>query len=285
MKNYLYLITGSFVFAISVAWVASPAGLVSGGVSGVGIVIKEITKVFPIALTSFILNVPLFIISFFQRGFSFIAKSLTAFLSLTVLLFFAELVPSPFSFGEDALAAALVFGVMSGVGLGLVLRSGATSGGTDMLAAIIKAKKPHVKMSQLILLIDVAVILMGIFIFGLLKGIYATLALIIATKVMDGVVNGFSTSKAVFILSGKDKEISSFIMKSLERGVTGMEARGLYTDSEKTLLFSVVSRGELVRLRKTVGEIDPDAFVFVTDAVEVLGNGFGNLVPNKNFLG
>ncbi len=285
MKNYLYLILGSFLFSVSVAWVASPTGLVSGGVSGVGIVIKEITGVIPIALTSFALNVPLFIISFFQRGFRFIAKSLFAFLLLTVLLAVFESIPSPFFFGDDFLAAALVFGVLSGVGLGLVLRSGATSGGTDMLAAIIKRKKPHLKMSQIILAVDVAVILMGIFLFGLRKGIYASFALVIATKVMDGVVNGFSTSKAVFILSKKDKDISRFIMDTLERGVTGIEARGLFTNSEKTLLFSVVSRSELVKIRKTVGEIDPDAFVFVTDAVEVLGNGFGNLVPNKDFLG
>ena len=252
MKNYLYLFCGTFLFSISVAWVASPAGLVSGGVSGVGIVVKEITGVIPIALTSFVLNVPLFIISFFQRGFRFIAKSLTAFLLLTVFLAVFESLSSPFSFGTDLFAPALLFGVMSGVGLGLVLRSGATSGGTDMLAAIIKRKNPHIKMSHIILVVDVAIILLGIFLFGVLRGIYATLALVIATKVMDGVVNGFSTSKAVFIMSEKDKEISRFIMDSLERGVTGIEARGLFTDSEKTLLFSIVSRGELVTLRKTV---------------------------------
>ncbi len=285
MKNYLYLISGALLFSVSVAWVASPAGLVSGGVSGIGIVIKEITGVVPIALTSFVLNVPLFLISFFQRGFRFIAKSLFAFLLLTVLLAVFEAMPSPFSFGEDFLAAALVFGALSGVGLGFVLRAGATSGGTDMLAAIIKKKNPHLKMSQIILGVDVAVILLGIFLFGVRKGIYATLALIVATKIIDGVVNGFSTSKAVFILSDKDAEISRFIMDTLERGVTGIDARGLFTGSSKTLLFSVVSRGELAKIRKTVGEIDTDAFIFVTDAVEVLGKGFGNLVPSKDFLG
>ncbi|MBQ5747042.1 MAG: YitT family protein, partial [Clostridia bacterium] len=129
----MYLISGALLFSVSVAWVASPAGLVSGGVSGIGIVIKEITGVVPIALTSFVLNVPLFLISFFQRGFRFIAKSLFAFLLLTVLLAVFEAIPTPFSFGEDLLAAALVFGALSGVGLGFVLRAGATSGGTDML--------------------------------------------------------------------------------------------------------------------------------------------------------
>lgn len=281
MKNYLYILIGTFIFAFSIVWIASPLELVSGGVSGIGIVIKEITGVIPIALTSFILNVPLFVICFLQRGARFIAKSLFAFLSLTVFLGLFEAIRLPL-LSTDLLSGSLLYGVLAGVGLGLVLRSGATSGGSDMLATIIKKKNPHLKISILILIIDVVIIFVGVFLFGITKGVYATLSLFASVKVIEAVINGVNTSKAVFVVTLKPREISQRIMKELERGVTELDATGLYTGSRVKLLFSVVSSRELSRLREIVYESDGKAFVTVSDARQVLGQGFENLLPSKD---
>ena len=279
MKNYLYILLGSFIFALSVAWIASPLGLVSGGVSGIGIVIKEITGSIPIALTSFVLNVPLFSISFIERGARFIAKSLFAFLSLTFFLGLFELAPSPFTSG-DLFALSLVYGVLAGFGLGLVLRAGATSGGTDMLAAIIKRKRKHLKISVIILVIDVVIIFMGVFLFGVTKGVYAVLSLVVSVKVIDVVISGVKTCKEVFIITQEDKKISQRVMTELERGITRIEGTGLYTGSNVKILFSVVSSRELTKLREIVYESDFKAFVTVSDAGQVLGQGFENLFPS-----
>ena len=283
MKNYLYIILGSFIFSLSVAWIASPLGLVSGGVSGIGIVVKEITGVIPVAVTSFVLNVPLFVISFIERGARFIAKSLFAFLSLTLFLGLLESIESPFTSG-DLFALSLVYGVLAGVGLGLVLRSGATSGGTDMLAAIIKRKKPHIKISLIILIIDIVIIFVGVFIFGITKGVYATISLVVSVKVIDIVISGISTSKAVFIITTKSECISQRVIKEIERGVTEIEGTGLYSGNTVKILFSVVSSRELSKLREIVGESDSNAFVTVSDAKEVLGLGFENLLKSDEKL-
>lgn len=284
MKNTFFIVSGSAIFAMSVAFWASPAGLVSGGVSGIGIVVKEITGVIPIALTSFLLNIPLFVIGFFQRGIRFLYKSLFAFLSLTLFLGVFESLPLPFDAGEELLVSTLVYGVLSGLGIGLVLRSGATTGGTDMLASIIKKKKPHLRISFLIVIIDVAIILSGVFIFGFAKGVYATLGLFVASKVMDAVVSGGKISKSAMVLSPEYEKISERIIKELGRGVTLIEGRGQYTGEKRRLLLSVMSVSELSRLYEIVYECDKEAFITVTDAREVLGEGFGSLSKQRNSL-
>ena len=249
-----------------------------------GIVVKEVTGIIPIALTSFILNLPLFIISFLQRGWRFVSKSLSAFLCLTVFLWILEAVKPPFDLGGDLLVGAFLYGALAGVGLGLVLRAGATSGGTDMLASIIKRKRPHLKISFLILVIDVLVIAMGVFLFGITRGVYATLSLAVSVKVIDMTLSGVSSAKTVFIMSDKSDKIASLVMTELKRGVTGLNARGLYTGREKTLLFSVVSAREISALERMVYNADPDAFMTVNDAKKVLGEGFDSLINDENSL-
>lgn len=282
MKNFFYILSGSLLFSFGVASIASPQGLVSGGVSGIGIILKEISGVFPIALTSLILNIPLFAVSFFERGFKFIAKSFFA-VALTVL--FTGIFESlPFPKINDLPVASLLYGVLVGGGLGLVLKSGATSGGTDMLASIIKRKKPHLKISFIILVIDTAVILAGIFVFGIVHGIYASLSLFISVRVMDAVLLGVKTSKAVFIISKEYSSISRDIIEVVGRGVTEVGIRGGYTGNAGVLLFAVISPRELTSLREIVSRHDKSAFVTVTDAREVLGEGFESLVLSEDAL-
>lgn len=282
MKNFSNILLGSLLFSVGVASVASPHGLVSGGVSGIGIVIKAVSGSVPIALTSLILNVPLFLIGFLQRGLKFISKSLLSFLFLTAFIAICEaLPPIPIN---DLLAASLAYGVLVGIGLGLVLKSGATSGGTDMLASIIKKRRPHLKISSLILIIDALVILSGVFVFGVENGIYASLSLFVSAGVMDWVLGGAKLSKAVFIISKEYSSISRDIIKEVERGVTEVEIKGGYTGEKSVMLFAVVSPRQLSPLREIVTRYDKGAFVTVTDAREVLGEGFESLILSSDTL-
>ncbi|MBE6650793.1 MAG: YitT family protein [Ruminococcaceae bacterium] len=289
MKNRVFeiflSISGGAVFALAVAWIASPAGLVTGGVSGVGIVLKEVTNgALPIFVTSFVLNVPLFIICTLQRGLSFISKSVIAFASVTVFLSLFENIPSPLGLENDILLSSLSYGLISGAGLGLVLRAGATSGGTDMLAAIIKHKSPETSISFLIVLIDIAVIALGVFVFGLRISLYAIAALFISARVIDTVLSGLGVSKAVFIVSDESEEISRHIGTELKRGVSCIDIVGMYTGEKRKMLFAVVSSRELAELRRIVGDCDKKAFVTVSDAKQVLGEGFGDLIGSKESL-
>ncbi len=276
-------VLGGVIFALSVAWIAAPVGLVTGGVSGVGIVLKELFEI-PIFLTGLILNIPLFVVCIVQRGWQFIVKSLIAFVSLTLALSAFEGANSPLDFENDLLMSTVLYGIVSGVGLGLVLQSGATSGGTDMLAAIIKYKKPDVAISELLLTIDVAVIAFGAFVFGLRYSLYAIIAVFISVRVIDIMLSGFGIKKSVFIISDKGNEISSLISSRLKRGVTGISSVGMYTNEKRRMLLTVVSSRELNEVRLIVGECDENAFVTIWDTKQVLGKGFNDINISKGSL-
>ncbi len=281
--EFIALVLGSIIFALAVAWIASPVGLVTGGVSGIGIVIKELTKgAVPIFMTSFVLNIPLFVICTVQRGIKFIAKSSVAFLILTVALSVFESIPSPLDFEGDLILSTLSYGLLSGLGLGMVLRSGATSGGTDMLAAIIKHKRPGISISSLIAVIDAVIIVLGVFVFGLRISLYAIIALIISSRVIDLVLSGFENSKSVFIISDNCEEIARRISAELSRGTTGLDAVGMYTGQKKKMLMAVISSRELSKLRRIVSDCDRSAFVTVSNTHQVLGEGFGELFKSDS---
>lgn len=288
MKNKIFEIlsvaVGGIVFAVAVAWIASPVGLVTGGVTGIGIIIKELTEKIPIFITGIILNVPLFIICTVQRGFRFIIKSTVAFITLTLALSLIERIPTPFNFENDLLLSSISYGILSGIGLGLILRAGATSGGTDMLAAIIKKSRPALPIPRLIAVIDIGIVLTGAFVFGLRISLYATLALFLSAKVMDLTLSGIGSEKSVFIVSKKSREISNRIFAELKRGVTGIEAEGMYTGEKKKMLFLVVSSREIASVRRLVGEIDARAFIAISDAKEVLGEGFDDIFISSDSL-
>ena len=288
MKNKIFEIlsvaVGGIVFAIAVAWIASPVGLVTGGVTGIGIIIKELTEKIPIFITGLVLNIPLFIVCTVQRGFRFIIKSTVAFITLTLALSLVERIPTPFNFENDLLLSSISYGILSGIGLGLILRAGATSGGTDMLAAIIKKSRPALPISRLIAVIDIGIVLTGAFVFGLRISLYATLALFLSAKVMDLTLSGIGSEKSVFIVSGKSREISNRIFAELKRGVTGIEAEGMYTGEKKKMLFLVVSSREIASVRRLVGEIDARAFIAISDAKEVLGEGFDDIFISSDSL-
>lgn len=278
-NEFLMILLGVTILALGINWFTSPLGLVTGGISGITIIVKTLSLKFlgfeiPLWITNFALNAPLFIISIKQRGFGFAKKSLWSVVLLSCALWYTEFLPNIFNVNGDLLLGGVFGAVFIGLGVGIVLRAGATTGGTDMLAAIIRFISPKFPIAKVMLGIDSLIILAGLLVFGSNKAMYAIISVYITSKIITNVLEGVNYAKAVFIMSDKNDVIAQEIMEKIPRGVTGIKATGKYTGAEKEMLFVVVSQKEITRLRDLIREVDEQAFVTIADVREVLGQGF-----------
>ena len=272
----LLIIIGTGLMALAINSCFDQAGLVTGGFSGFAIIIKEWTRGIvkdgiPLWVTNIVLNIPLFLVGIRLKGFGFVKKALLGNIALTLGL---AVLPAWNLSGEDLLLAAVYGGVIQGVGIGLVFLGQGTTGGTDMMAAIIQQSMKQYSIAQIMQIIDGLIVLVGMYVFGMQRALYAIIAVFLVTKVSDGMIEGLKFSKAAFIITSRPEEISEMVIKDMDRGITGIQAKGMYTGEGKLMLFCVVSKKEIVLLKEKVDEIDPDAFVIVADAREVHGEGF-----------
>lgn len=272
----LLIILGTALMAIAINSVFDTAGMVTGGFSGIAIIVKEWTEGvveggIPLWVTNLCLNIPMFLIGMKAGGFGFVKKALIgeSFLSLWLAI-----LPVFDLAGNDLLLTAVYGGVFLGAGIGLVFLGRGTTGGTDMMAALIQKKLKHYTIAQIMQIIDALIVLVGMYVFGVYKALYAIIAIFLVTKVSDGIIEGLKFSKQAYIITEKPEEISRMIMDELDRGVTGIMGRGMYSGQDKLLLYCVVSTKEIVALKERVDAIDPSAFVIVSDAREVHGEGF-----------
>ena len=274
--NYVLILVGTAVMALAIQCIYDRVGLVTGGFTGLTIVIRSLTKSvveggIPLWFTNIVLNIPVFLYSYIKFGRKFVGRTLFATLMLSVWLY---IIPGVDLSGDDFLLAALFGGAFTGVGMGLVLRAGATTGGTDMVAALIQSRMRHYSVVQIMQVMDAAIVIAGLYVFGLRSTLYAVVSIFVMTKVSDAFLEGFKNSKAALIITNHHEEVAQRLMDELDRGVTGMDAKGMYTQDYKCVLYCVVSRKEIVQLKEIVNDVDPDAFVIVSDVREVLGEGF-----------
>lgn len=273
--EYLLIIVGTALMATAITSCFDAAGLVTGGFSGIVILVKAGTKSLygngiPLWVTNLVLNIPVFLLAAKIKGVAFVKKALLGDLSLTVWL---AVLPA-WKLSVDFLLVALYGGLLQGVGIGLVFLGGGTTGGTDLLAAIIQNFMRHYSIAQIMQFVDGAVVLVGMYVFGVERALYAIIAVYLVTKVSDGIIEGLKFSKSVYIITEKPDEVSRMVMEDLDRGITGISAKGMYSGQDKLMLFCVVGKKELVHLKEMIDEIDPNAFVIVGDAREVHGEGF-----------
>ena len=273
--EYLLIIVGTALMATAITSCFDAAGLVTGGFSGISILVKAGTKSLygngiPLWVTNLVLNIPVFLLAAKIKGIAFVKKALLGDLSLTVWL---AVLPA-WKLSGDFLLVALYGGLLQGVGIGLVFLGGGTTGGTDLLAAIIQNFMRHYSIAQIMQFVDGAVVLVGMYVFGVERALYAIIAVYLVTKVSDGIIEGLKFSKSVYIITEKPDEVSRMVMEDLDRGITGISAKGMYSGQDKLMLFCVVGKKELVHLKEMIDEIDPNAFVIVGDEREVHGEGF-----------
>lgn len=274
--DYLMIVVGTALMALAINAIFEPAGLVTGGFSGIAIVIKSITEPWvedgiPLWITTTVLNIPLFLIGFKMQGVRVLVKTLVGTLSLSAWLYLLPSIPlTP----DDLLLSALFGGALQGVGIGMVFIGHATTGGTDMVAALIQRKVRHYTIAQIMQVVDALVVLAGAYVFGITKALYAVVAIVVITKISDELIEGLHFSKVAYIITEKPDEIAQAVMAGINRGVTGITAKGMYTGNSRTMLYCVVGKKQIVLLKDLVMELDKNAFVIVTDAREVLGEGF-----------
>ena len=270
LRDYILIILGTFMLGFAIKNIYDPVGLVTGGVTGIAIIMK---KQLGIALwvTNTVLNIPLFIASVKLKGWRFIKRTLVAAVSLSVSLY---IIPEITFLADELLLVALFGGIISGAGVGMVFIAQATTGGTDMLAALIQRALPHYSLAQIMQVLDALIVLCGASVFGITYALYALIAIYTVTRVSDDLIEGMKFSKVAFIISPRTEEIAQAIMDQMDRGVTALNARGMYSGVTRDMLFCVVSKKEIVQLKELVVGHDSQAFVIVSDAREVLGEGF-----------
>lgn len=274
--DYLFIFMGTGIMALAIQCIFEPIGLVTGGFSGIAIIIRKMTAGIveggvPLWLTNLALNVPVFIAALIIKGRKFLGRTVIG----TVLLsFWLYVIPQVDLTQGDYMLSAVFGGVITGIGIGFVLLAKATTGGTDMVSALIQKYVRHYSVVQILQVIDGMVVLAGLYVFGLKPALYAIVAIFITSKVSDALMEGMKYSKSAFIITDYYKEIADAIMTQLDRGLTGLDATGMYSGDKKTVLYCVVAKKEIVELKDIVAKIDPKAFVIVTDAREVFGEGF-----------
>jgi len=275
--SYSLIIIGSFILATAFVFFITPYRIVPGGVYGISIVLHYILGT-PVGLMALCFDIPLTIIGMKILGPRFGFKTVLGF-SLTAV--FTDTLTFIWGFEPlvkgDALLSSIFGGLLCGLGLGLIFKSKATSGGSDIVAAII-AKYTKLPIGQLMIMVDSVIVLFGLFIFRDWKiPLYSWIVIFITGKVIDGVLEGITYEKSLFIISDKYEEIREKIINDLNRGGTIIEGYGMFNMADRKIIFTVVSRRELIILEEYIQQIDPKAFLTVIDASEILGEGFKSL--------
>lgn len=271
--SFVIITLGAAAYALGFVWCYAPNGIAFGGVTGVAQILNFLFPVLPVGVTVIVLNIPLFLLGWKLIGGRLLVSSLYAMFLSSV---FIDLLNAVYSWQPmDPMLATIFGGVLMGLSLGLVFQQGATTGGTDLLARLLKLKLAWLPMGKLLMGIDLAVILAVAAAFGTLKAaLYGLVALYISSIVMDGVLYGMDTAKVAYIISDRNKEISEAIFKGLDRGVTILHGQGAYTGKEKDVLMCAFKQREITAIKAAVKEVDPEAFLIVCDAHDVLGEGF-----------
>lgn len=273
IRSYGIIALGSLIFALAFDLFYVPNDIALGGATGLAQVINALVPVLPVGFISLLINVPLFIVGWRVLGFRLLATSLYSMaISSVAIDLFNYLIPFP---QMNQMLACLCGGALLGVGLGIVLSQGATTGGTDVVARLLKVKFPWLPMGQLVLIPDVAVLAAAAITFGQLEtALYGGVALFITTRVIDTVLYGMDSSKVAYVISDQWQGISKALMEEQNRGVTVLDGMGGYTGEEKKVLLVAFKQKEIVEIKRLVHEIDDSAFFIVCDAHEVLGEGF-----------
>lgn len=275
VHEWLLIVCGAACYAVGYNFFFYPNSVVPGGVTGISTIINFITGA-PVGVLSIALNVPLFAYAWRHFGLRFMLMSGAA-MALTYV--FVDLVSLlDFAATHDPLLACTIGAAINGTGLGLVYRSGATTGGADIVAKSLRQKYQYINFGTITMFINLVIISAYALIFRRLDAaFYAVIAMFVVSRAIDAVLYGLDTSRVCYLISGKSEELDKAITSTMRRGVTKLHGEGGYTGESRDVLMCVIKKRQITDLRKLVKAIDPDAFFIVTDAKDVFGNGFGNI--------
>jgi len=270
-KQMGLIAVGCLLYALAYNLFLDPFKISPGGVSGLAMVIGHLTG-FPAGVAIILMNIPLIILAYLRMGAGFILNTAIATLLSSTLIDLTAWMPSPV---DDPLLAAVCGGVLIGAGLGFIMRMGATTGGTDIVSRLVQAARPHLKMGQVVMIVDGVIICLSAAVFrDFSLAVYALIGLALCGKVMDSILYGFDFATLTYIISDRPYEIGKALQEQLERGVTYLEGQGGYTMKPKEVIVCAVKRGQVAALRNIIDTMDPNAFLIVTDGHQIFGDGF-----------
>lgn len=274
LKRFFMINIGLVILALGLYYFLIPSELAAGGVTGFAMVINHFIPTIPVGIFMILTNIILFILAFVIIGKDFGGYTIYTSLMLSFLIYIMEIITPLKEPIVDDILLNLVFGILiQGVGMALVFNYNTSTGGTDIVAKIIN-KFTHIEIGKSLFLADFLIVIGAAFAFGLELGMYALLGILINSAVIDKAIAGFNTRAKIAIISEKEEEITKFITGNLERGVTIYHGESGYSNEQKRIINTVVSRKEYIIIKHKVREIDPRAFIWVSFVTEVLGEGF-----------
>lgn len=273
IKEYILAILGSIIAAFGTSLFLLPNQLSNGGFSGIATIIYYLFNI-PMGTTIMILNIPVFILAYIREGKNFLVKTIVATLFFSEFIDIFEKIDA---FTTDKILASVYGGAVIGIGLALVFKGKSSTGGTDLIANIIKSYNNEVSIGNVLQVLDILVVLLNIIFLRQIEiGLYSAIAIYITNKMLDLFFEGINFSKMIYIISEKYDEIAEIINKEVDRGATGIYGKGMYTNQEKMIIMCVANRKHIIRIKEMAKKIDNRAFVIITDAREVYGLGFKN---------
>ena len=272
LQAYLLIVLGCVLGAAAYPLFLVPNNIAPGGLTGIATILNYLFG-WPVGITSLVLNLPLFLIGYKAMGRVFVFRSLVATVLFSVCIDLIQLPPLT----DDILLGSVYGALLLGLGLGLILRGGATTGGSDMIARMVNKRFPLLTVGTFLFMVDCCVILCAAFTMSARAALYALICIFVSARAVDLVLAGFGSAKACYIITRNSAVIARRIMDELERGATLIHATGAYSGEEKTVVLSVVSQNEVIPLKRIVRQEDQKAFVFITDTHETLGEGFSAL--------
>lgn len=272
LMAYAQIFIGSVIGAAAYPTFLIPNNIAPGGLTGVATILNYLAG-WPVGITALVLNIPLFLIGYRTMGKVFAFRSLVATALFTILIDILPLKPV----SEDPLLGTLFGGVVLGIGLGLILRGGATTGGSDMIARMVHRRFSLITVGMFLFALDFLVVLAAAIFIGGTQALYAMIDIYVCSRVIDAVMVGFGGNKACFVMTDAWQKVTGRVLNEIERGCTLLEAKGAYSGTSRPVVMCVMSRQEMTALKRIVQEEDEKAFMFITDAHEALGEGFSRL--------
>ncbi|MDO5518057.1 MAG: YitT family protein [Clostridium sp.] len=275
--DVIIIFIGCIIASLGVNIFLSHAQLLSGGATGVGLLL-EYTLNIPTGLTVLLVNIPLLLISVKKLNKSFTIYTTIGMLCLSASLMLTKPLASYVAIdGLDILLYCIYGGVLCGIGYGLVFLRNGSTGGTDIITMLIRKKYSNFNIGSLSFSLNIIIILIGAYLFGLPQALYTLISLFIQNLVLDRVLIGFNSKKLLLILTKKEQDIINYVIKDLHRGITSLFAEGEYTHDKKKMLYCAVTSRQMIELKTAVQTIDPSAFITIVDISEVRGKGFMNI--------
>ena len=272
-KSILTIIFGAAIYAFGLTYFVVPHHLFEGGATGITLITYYLFNI-PISVMNLIINIPLFILAWKIFGAKTLYSSLLATISLSIWFAIFEKIPLSFNLEGDLVIVALVAGVLLGLGLGIIFNAGGTTGGTDIVARILN-KYTNISVGKLLFALDFLILMLILIIFQDLRLVTYTLLFdFIVSRVIDLIGEGGYAGKGFMIITQKPMEVADKINEELSRGVTFISGQGYYSQKDLKIIYCIVARNEMIKMKELIHTIDPKAFITITEAHEILGEGF-----------